>query len=86
MVTVDSSAAAAQYAAILTQLEPRCQESRRGIADLSAKVRSAVKQTSGREVSLMDVLRGMERAIPGGAAKINCTDIATAVGLLLSRQ
>jgi hypothetical protein len=85
MRTIDRSASVEQYAAALDRLGPKCTEGRQEAGELAAKARAALKSEYNKDVSLIRMLNEMDAAIPAGQ-RVSCTDIATAIGLIIANQ
>jgi hypothetical protein len=66
------------FARLLDRLEPRCEESREQIADLTVEAREGLRLREGIEVGLMAILVNINNDIPAEAAgsRVRCSEVA----------
>jgi len=75
--------AAQLYKPPLDSLSRKCREPRDAIGDMSAAGKQAVKQRGGGNVTTLEYLWQMDKAIPAGQTNQSCADTAAAIAQLM---
>ena len=73
------------YARALDKAEGKCKDERRHIGDYAVRARQLLAE-DGIEVTLLEVVRGIDLAVPAEIAPANCDEIVALLVVLMKNQ
>ncbi len=72
------------HAGFLDELETKCREPRERIADFAVVGSDIIKDETGQDWLVLDVLIGMNEGIPPEAGQVRCDEVAAAFATLVA--